>query len=688
MPSPSAIPTCNSLQSSPLVHRLGDTFNPPGLTNFLGCVQVDLDPVAIRSHNYPPLATSDTVTGKLFWNDRIFGATGVALTTTWFPDRIDRVAEIDGFELRSTTAMAVGRTATLVHLRITNRSSATRIARFKLGCRGNVTHALRPWSDPLPPSEKDNIVELDEDRGALFFRSKNDNAFCLQGTHPKPLRVTPQALHFEFSLSAGETKELSYVDAVGYSREEVRTLFEALVPRVPQEIGRARDDWNAELAACFTPGNDRYSGFMPTLETSDAAVLKNYHMGVLGTIYFKRTIPQAAIKRAYATLLPRNWQTATFLWDYMLSSTVHALLDPAEMREALLRWTTLDIHNCFGSDILTAKGIGPWYAVNDYAITTIARDYLRYSGEMGLMKERIGEGTLKDYLVKVARNWRNYQTPNGLADYGGLLNLLECVNSYVHEVASLNAANVFSLRAAADLLETLGDTSQPSELRDEARQIIDRLQSLYVNGKGYWYARDPDGNRREVRHCYDIIAVLNSIPNDLTAAQRGEITDFFLRELKTDHWMIALSPGDDDAIFDVRADHQWTGAYTAWPAMTALGLYRIGRGEVALDWYRAMAKSANQGPFGQAQFADGIYPLEAGGALKTPQELPHICDWACSSAGAWCSVVLEGIFGINATLTGVTAKPAFHDFDRDARLTNFRHHGRLYTVDRGGIKAQ
>ena len=44
------------------------------------------------------------------------------------------------------------------------------------------------------------------------------------------------------------------------------------------------------------------------------------------------------------------------------------------------------------------------------------------------------------------------QTASGLADYGGLNNLLECVNTYLHEVASLNAANVFNLRAAAEVL--------------------------------------------------------------------------------------------------------------------------------------------------------------------------------------------------------------------------------------------
>ena len=81
------IPVVEDLRSSPMTHRFGDLFCPPGLTNFLGCVQSDLDPVAIRSLNFPPFACSDTVTGTLFLNGKIFAAHGKPVTTK-APSRI------------------------------------------------------------------------------------------------------------------------------------------------------------------------------------------------------------------------------------------------------------------------------------------------------------------------------------------------------------------------------------------------------------------------------------------------------------------------------------------------------------------------------------------------------------------------------------------------------------------------
>jgi hypothetical protein len=164
------------------------------------------------------------------------------------------------------------------------------------------------------------------------------------------------------------------------------------------------------------------------------------------------------------------------------------------------------------------------------------------------------------------------------------------------------------------------------------------------------------------------------------------MVDFFRRELKTDAWMHALSCDDDDAIFSVRPDHQWTGAYPAWPALAVTGLYRVGEVDLAFEWLKGLARSANQGPFGQAHFAESVVEPEADGARKAPPDFPYITDWTCSSNGSWCNVIIESIFGVNATLNrGISADPKFGKFDRDARLRNLRYQGRTYDVTMDGV---
>ncbi|MCS7034041.1 MAG: hypothetical protein NZ561_08610, partial [Phycisphaerae bacterium] len=641
------IPTVDDLKSSPMTHRFGDLFNPPGLTNFLGCVQSEgHDPVAIRSFAFPPFGMGDTVTAGLFLNGRFFPAWGAPVTTTWWPDRIERRAEVDGLQLHSTTVLAVGRMAAVVRLLVTNQSGQPREVSLKLGVRGGITRAQRAWDAAVAPSEADNRVEVDAERRAIRFSARNSTAQLIQGTFPAPSEITPLSLRHVFRLAPGQTRTVDFVAAVGESAEEAGALFDVLSRDVGSVISAARDNWNAELQAIFTPGNSRFSGHLPVLETSDRDILRIYHMGALGVVYHKRDTPFSVHGRAYATLMPRYWHTVTFLWDYSLSSLVHALLDPVVMKGYLRRWMMLDIHRHFGTDFLVGAGIGPWYSVNDYAMSVIARDYLRFNGDFAFLDEPVAGKPVMEYLLKYARNYRQFQTPAGLADYGGLNNLLECVNTYLHEVASLNAANVFNLRFAAALLDLRQDPSGAARLRAEAAELAERVNQLYVRGEGCWHARFPDGSLRQVRHIYDFITVLNTMHEHLSDSQQREMVDFFRRELYSPTWAYALSPADDDAMFSVRPDHQWNGSYPAWPPQAVTGLYKIGQIDLAFDWLKGLARSANQGPFGQAHFCESVVPPEAGGAMKAPSDFPYINDWTCASNGAWCNIIIESIFGV------------------------------------------
>ncbi len=680
------IPTVEALRSSPLVHRFADVWCPPGLTNFLGCVQADSDVFAIRSLNFPPLAISDTVTASLYVNGRFFLSTGASVTYTWWPDRIERVAEVDGLRLTTTTVLGVKSMSCAQSLRVQNLRPDAREVTLKFALRGNVTKSMNPWNNALPPKEEDNLVEIDPGRSALRFVAQKSTAVIVQGFSGAPASLTDLGATMTLKLSGNETRSIGYVAAMGETRDDANTLFDSLIRNLDGAIAAARDDWNAELAAVFTPGNDRYSGHMPLLETSDDAVRKVYLTGIVGVTSFRRDSPYSAYGRAYGTLMPRYWGTASFLWDYSLSSLVHALLDPACMRKHLELWMKLDIHKYFGTDWLTGKGLGQWYSVNDFAMTVISRDYLRFSGDSQWLDASVNGTRVMDYLGKYATNHRQFQTQSGLADYGGLNNLLECVDSYLHEVASLNAANVFNLRSAADLLQMRGDEPSARKLRTEADELMQKVMELYAPGKGTWNARFPDGSVKHCTHVYDFITVLKTIGGSLSPTIQREMVEFFQRELQTPTWMHALSCNDDNAPFSVRPDHQWTGAYTAWPAQAVTGLYSIGRHELAFEWLQGLAKSANQGPFGQAHMAESVLSPDAGGARKASPEFPWINDWACSSGGAWTNIIIESIFGVRATLAdGISATPVFGKFDRDARLRGLRYQGKQFDVTRNGI---
>ena len=188
-----------------------------------------------------------------------------------------------------------------------------------------------------------------------------------------------------------------------------------------------------------------------------------------------------------------------------------------------------------------------------------------------------------------------------------------------------------------------------------------------------------------MRHCYDFSVVGTTIAGDLPEQTRQDMVAFFQRELQTENWMRALSPWDPDASYSIRPDHQWNGAYPAWPADAARSLIALGAPDVALAWLPGLARSANQGPTGQAHFVEEAQPGIHGGARKAPPQLPYINDWACSSSGAWVQLVLDGVFGISTSVGAEpTASGVAAAMDPDAVLRGVILGGRTYDVHADG----
>ena len=134
-------------------------------------------------------------------------------------------------------------------------------------------------------------------------------------------------------------------------------------------------------------------------------------------------------------------------------------------------------------------------------------------------------------------------------------------------------------------------------------------------------------------------------------AQRGEMVRFFREELQTPAWMRALSTRDIDVTFSTRPDHQWTGAYAAWPALAVGALYGAGAGDVAFAWMRGLAQTATQGPIAQAHFAESVFAPEAGGGAQKAPRISHT-----STMGARLGLRVSGddrrsLFGVRGGLS-------------------------------------
>ncbi|MGD8166704.1 MGH1-like glycoside hydrolase domain-containing protein [Herbiconiux sp. P16] len=705
MPNP-LIPTVDDLAADPITHHYDDMVAPSGLTNFLGTVKVEHDLTALGTATFPPVSQGEAVTGVLFVDGRVFESFGVPVTHEWRADRVVRSASVDGLQIVTTTVCVPGETAVAIDVAVTALDASRSSATLTLALNARVTDAQRAWLDAVSPDATNSVETAPS---ALVFSDPAGGAWSVQGVDvPAEVRLSGipvgETEGFEIGIGGmgrggevsvtlelsgeGSTARFGFVQSVATSREEAEAVFSRVAADVPAAVQASEALWNTQLEAIFTPGNTEYSGHLPVLDTASDDLRRLYWWGALGVIWFRREFAGNVLGRSYDTLMPNYWSSTTFIWDYSLSSVSHALLDPGEMRRQLTHWIGSDIHTHFGTSSITGGAVGRWYSVNDYAMTRLVSDYVRFTGDRGYLDEEMSDGrTVGEHLQSWAVAWKGLRGTSALADYGGIDNLLECVSSYTHEVASLNAANVWCLRTAATLAELAGDASLAASLRADAAALLGSVLDLYDDGTGHFVARQPDGSRLPVRHCYDFNVVGTTIGDDLPPAMRSEMVSFFRRELQTPNWMRALSPWDPDASFSVRPDHQWNGAYPAWPADAARALVALGAPDVATDWIGGLVKSTNQGPTGQAHFIEEAQPSISGGARKAPPQLPYITDWACSSSGAWVDLVIESLFGAAVSLDGAVAPAgpgAVSALDPAAVLRGLSSGGRLVDVHADG----
>lgn len=696
------IPKPADLASDRLVHHFHDYFNPPQGQNELGSFVVHKSVSAITAIAFPPFACcgipemafspGNLVTCELFLNGEIlanYPAPTGSVAYTWYPHKIVREMRISGLSFVTETFLPGNQRAVAESIRIKNDTGERRNLRVGFDMRaGVIATSGKPWYVNAP-GEGDNRITADRARGCLVFEARHSRGVSVQGISPHPDRIEQQRMFIhELSLGPGEERTLHYVNALGERADATLESYDRLQANFEELARRQEEACTNLLRAAFTPGNSEFSGHLPQLHTTNPALWKLYYNGFAGIIFCRRISPDSVYGPTYITL-GRAIPTQSFIWDTMLTSLSLSLLDPTVLRSMVEVWLARNMDEHRSTDYLTGQAVWPWYGVNDLGILRCADNLLRVTGDFAWLDKAVQGKPVIEHLVDRALHWKKLVTGrNGLADYGDMGELLEVVSTYIHEVAALNAGNVYGMRFVACLLEHRNDAARAAQLRAEARELAERINRvLYVKGKGWWKCGQPDGSFNEVRHCYDLLTILDTMVEDLSPSQTREMSHFFWTELHTPLWMHALSAGDVDATWNVRADHSWLGAYTAWPSMTAKGLYKIDDASRVAEWVKGLAKSGNQGPYGQAHIVESVFPPERGGALKSPWDLPYGNDWSELSGGSFTDLVIDSIFGADFTLYGgIKLHSRLLDFDAGAELHHVNYQGKAYTISKNGVQ--
>jgi hypothetical protein len=473
---------------------------------------------------------------------------------------------------------------------------------------------------------------------------------------------------WRISLSADETVTLGVACAYGSDALDVAAAAADAAQDFSGTLASSETGYRDLWRAMFTPGNREFSGHLPTLRTPDPGLAKSYYMAALLALYMRNTRVSSP-EPIFLTGGPRLGPTATYFWDHTEWSRLYALLEPAGLRSWLHRALSSPYDESFGFDTRNGGPLGNHYASTDYALFRLVEHYICVTGDVAFLSAEAGARTVLEHLERLAYGWQARQTTSTggiLADFGAdPWTLLECVPNYVNVVASLNAAYAGMMRSLAGLRRTLGRAGAAAAAEAEADTLAGAVVGMSLPG-GRWQIRHP-GSTESIGHCLDFGLVAAHLDADLTESQRSEAVRFVSGNLLVSTWMRALAADDPAAPVSNRPDHGAAGAFCAWPGVTAYGLAKLGRKDLAARLLSVVHESASGGLWGQAM---EIVTDSRGEWVRVAEDGVSNRD---SIAGvATAEAVVSGLFGFEPTFRSLppAARPDRIDVPGIGSLSN------------------
>ncbi|GIF72597.1 hypothetical protein Asi02nite_21150 [Asanoa siamensis] len=441
---------------------------------------------------------------------------------------------------------------------------------------------------------------------------------------------------WRLDLAPGQSAVVGFTLAFGTDATEVAEAARTAAATLDAAFAETADAWRRLWAHAFTPGNPDFSGHLPTLTTPHADLARAYYMGALLVLYLRNT-HVGRTGPVFLTGGPRLGATTTFFWDHTEWSRMYAMLDPAGLRAWLLAGLAGPYHESFGYDVRGGGPLGNYYVSNEYALFRLVEHYVGVTGDVAFLAEPAGAWTVLEHLERLAYGIVGRRGTGVLADFGpDAWRVLECVPNYVDGLASFNAAYVHMLRSYADLLRFLDRDADADRAEADAGTLAAAVLDLYA-GDGRWQIAHPDG-RETIGHVLDFGLVAAALSGDLTADQRAEMVAFVVDKLLADPWMRALAADDPIAPFSDRPDHGAGGAFGAWPGVTAYGLARLGRADLAVDVLSRTPQAASGGLWGQAMEIVGDRRVRVAGR--------GVANRDSIAGAATAEAVIAGLFGV------------------------------------------
>ena len=618
----------------------------------------------------PPYVSSDfSFKGTIYGND-------VACSEyIWRPFYIERNTTLRNIALENNTILIPEKRAFLVAITLKNNGSEPISAPVLFTAHGTLDKLMSDadWGFAAPQSstpitinsydnetvsleQGDNAIVIAASRGVIWDSTEK----CFKGDISIPPKGKAQ-LFFCFSIGASEDAKKE-CDEIASNPEAVKT--------------NAKSNYEMRVSELYKR--------VPYFESENTALVQFYNRSLSPFLLNRWDVPEFKLKPFYSTGSVKGGCVGEYLWDVGEACEIISLCDPKATKAHIIQFMETGVKTGFGFCPINGGMLSPkyFYPTNQDKIIGLTYNYIKNTGDIAFLNEKLGNGTVLDSIISEALFMDDLSKPVVLINYdacdpqkmGGKshLEIRHPVGklNYTHVIPDLNGRRYMNYMRAAELSGLVG--SPRPDLMERAESLKILLKSELWDAQKKWFAYEiPSFNPpiREFRYTNIMYFLLGTGVLD-EEQENGLLSHLKDGEFLSEYGLYSIAK-HDPAFNPADVDHGGPGAYNAFPPNIVKILYSIGKDQQADDLLKRILWWGERMPyFGDSFYADTI---------RYREETPLQCDIG-SLAGAQC--VIFGIFGIRSEFDGsVNIKPNQPSFANYLSLKGVKLCNQVFDVE-------
>jgi hypothetical protein len=440
-------------------------------------------------------------------------------------------------------------------------------------------------------------------------------------------------------------------------------------------IRKANDVYDERVAELFQK--------LPRFESDNASLVHFYDRSLVPLLLNRWEVPEFKLKPFYSTGSVRGGCVGDYLWNVGECPEILSVFDADATKAHIRQFLETGVKKGFGFCPIHGGMLHPnyFYPINQEKVIGLTYNYVRNTGDVAFLSERIGKGTIIDSIVSEALYLDDLSKPIALIDYntcdpqhkGGQshLELRTPVGklNYTNVMPDLNGRRYLNYALAARLSELVGKPRP--DLLERAEALKAELKKQLWDADKKWFVyRMPDSKPpvTELRYTVQMYYLLGSGVLD-EEEESGLLSHLNENEFLSDYGMHSLAK-QDPAYFQPDVDNGGPGACTCFPLNIAKALYVMGKPQIADNIFKRLLWWGERMPYwGDSFYAD---------TMRYREETPLQCT---IDAVTGAQSIIFGMFGICPDFDGsIKINPILPSFATRMSLNGMKLRNQVFDV--------